>query len=401
MHSSVVSPKRPARESGGLSDLYPYYAGFSFEWALGVLETHCPPKALVLDPWNGCGTTTTAAAYQGRSSVGLDINQVVLNIAKLRVLSGARPDSLKDRPKSDRKRDRVCADPLIRWFDHESTIAFRSWSNLAKSRPIVERLVLELAIIRTARSVTSKAIGSNPTWVRRSDDQVSCSATEIDASINLNYADIAERISQVERPDVTPQLIRGSSVALPLADESVDFVLTSPPYLTRIDYTVLLSRELALLGSTESAQTLLRKSSMGTTAIRAPDLARPEFGSRISRVLEAVAAHPSKASGGYYLKQKLQYFTDLVRSVAEIHRTARLGAKAVVVVQDSTYKDVHIPLGGIVVDEFARLGWALNRLEEHSVQRSLVSLNSKSRVYGNVAVNENVIHIQKVETSGR
>ena len=59
-----------------------------------------------------------------------------------------------------------------------------------------------------------------------------------------------------------------SSEKLPLAEASVDIVLASPPYCTRIDYAVATSVELSLLGFVRDAGFRdLRRGLIGTTTV--------------------------------------------------------------------------------------------------------------------------------------
>ena len=80
-----LSPKRPQMETVGMADLFPYYAGFSFEWAVSHLKEHIPDAtAIILDPWNGSGTTTLAAQSIGVNSIGVDLNPIANVVARLR-----------------------------------------------------------------------------------------------------------------------------------------------------------------------------------------------------------------------------------------------------------------------------------------------------------------------------
>jgi len=55
---------------------------------------------------------------------------------------------------------------------------------------------------------------------------------------------------------------------MPLRDNSVDLIITSPPYLTRIDYAVTTAPEIIFLGcSTKVEFHRLRRTIMGSTCI--------------------------------------------------------------------------------------------------------------------------------------
>ena len=57
-----------------------------------LIRASCPPKALVLDPFCGCGTTVLAAHNLGRHWVGIDISPLAVDIMEKRLIrAGAQP----------------------------------------------------------------------------------------------------------------------------------------------------------------------------------------------------------------------------------------------------------------------------------------------------------------------
>jgi len=56
---------------------------------------------LVVDPWNGAGTTTVAAAASGLNAMGFDINPAAILIGRARLLKSDVADSIgRLRPRS-------------------------------------------------------------------------------------------------------------------------------------------------------------------------------------------------------------------------------------------------------------------------------------------------------------
>ena len=94
-HLEILNPKRSSKIPTGREGWFPYYAGFSSDFATALIRSASLPKAAwVLDPWNGGGTTTSAAAVLGRSSIGIDLNPVMVVAAKARVLCPREKGSL-------------------------------------------------------------------------------------------------------------------------------------------------------------------------------------------------------------------------------------------------------------------------------------------------------------------
>ncbi|MFL6161797.1 MAG: hypothetical protein ACJ74U_06170 [Jatrophihabitantaceae bacterium] len=87
--------RRPKLEGVRPKQYYRYYAGYTqgfVEDMLAALEIEF--KAIVLDPWNGAGTTTVAAAATGFTAVGFDLNPAAGLIARARLLASDVADSL-------------------------------------------------------------------------------------------------------------------------------------------------------------------------------------------------------------------------------------------------------------------------------------------------------------------
>lgn len=53
--------------------------------AYDMIECFCPPDGIVLDPFNGSGTTTLAAKSLGRKWIGIDCSQEYCDIAYERI----------------------------------------------------------------------------------------------------------------------------------------------------------------------------------------------------------------------------------------------------------------------------------------------------------------------------
>src|SRR5690606_33445425 len=104
-----------------------------------------------------------------------------------------------------------------------------------------------------------------------------------------------------------------NSISLLQENESVDIVLTSPPYCTRIDYAVATSIEIATIRVSNIRN--LRDNLIGTSTIKKEVVeANSIWGSNCNSFLNKVKNHPSVASSSYYYKNHLQYFNDLYKS---------------------------------------------------------------------------------------
>lgn len=173
------------------------------------------------------------------------------------------------------------------------------------------------------------------------------------------------------------------STTIALPPSSVDFVLTSPPYCTRIDYTAATRIELALLAPLiESTPSELSRQMIGSTRVPLSEIDVSEsWGTRCLQFLDALKRHPSKASSGYYYRTHVDYFDKIGRSVANVSAALKSAGIAVFVVQDSYYKDLHNDVPSMLSDIAERRGLALRRREDFQLVRSMSGINPHTRIY--------------------
>ncbi|QND75155.1 DNA methyltransferase [Tardiphaga robiniae] len=100
---NVPSPKRRTSVES-FTKLFPYYAGFPESFVRAVLGSEAiKPGSLIYDPWNGSGTTTSVASEMGLPSIGIDINPVMVIVAKARLLPRSELFSLRPLAAAERR----------------------------------------------------------------------------------------------------------------------------------------------------------------------------------------------------------------------------------------------------------------------------------------------------------
>jgi hypothetical protein len=378
---------------------------------------------MILDPWNGSGTTTSTAARLGMRSLGIDLNPVMVIVAKARLLSNRSRVSLVPLANHLVTQAAETGDeiPLSRWFIPRTANSIRSLEQairktlIGDDQLLGERETLEgvsdlaafyyVALFSTVRLLLSPFRTSNPTWIKVPSAHQARLRT-LDTEIKIRFVQQVERmVSEIadSPPDLTDldkhSIIKlGNAEDLDAKKNSASLILTSPPYCTRIDYGALTYPELAVLGLDPcSTANRLRKSLTGTCAVNNRiDDPHPAWGNECLSVLADVACHPSKAASTYYLKQFLQYFTALYRSLKSLQRVLRKNAGLCMVLQDSYFKEIHVDLPAIVTEMCLPLGLNLRRSEPFSVKTPMSRSNISHRKYvSEVRLTETVLCFQK------
>lgn len=418
------NPKQASRDR----QVYPYYAGYSERFVHDALVSlGLSAKHRLLDPWNGTGTTTAAAAKLGIPAVGVDLNPSLLVVANARLLPLNVVRSVE--PLCDEiliqaaqaGADSRAEEPLLAWFNPATAAVLRQIE-----RTICQLLVehserstpaglpeparfstlasfFYLALFRTARHFVSPFRSSNPAWirvVRAPAERIAVQERVLLHFFRSTVKDLLEALttrgprSDAESDSI--ELIHGDCRRLPLPSGSITTALTSPPYCTRIDYAVTTRPELAVLGFPSEAQVALRDTLMGTPTVRENPLATAySWLPQCRALLSAVRNHPSRASATYYHTFYVQYFSDLYESFIELDRVMARGSTCIFVLQDSRYKDVRVDLAGITVELAGSLGWEVVSRQDFRLGNPLSAINSKSRRYtGSTAVTETVVHLR-------
>ncbi len=314
-------------------------------------------------------------------------------------------------------------DPLNAWLKSESAICFRNLERAVHHLqvnndycPIYAQNSLErlsslasffyLALFKTLRSFLTMYVSSNPTWIKISsakDNYINPSLDEIYIELQNQVREmvsinVLNRTGTVRNNSAIIKIERASSDSIPLQNSSIDLVISSPPYCTRIDYAIATSPELALLGCSMNKDIkILRDSMIGTPTIIDRKLeVRSDWGPTCKSLLTAVEGHNSKASKSYYHRYHIQYFDAIYRSLLEINRTLITSGKCVIVVQDSYNKDIHNDLPQIFCEMAESLGWVTIDRLDFDIKRTMASRNHRARKYrSNSSATESVLIFNK------
>jgi SAM-dependent methyltransferase len=392
---------------------YRFYPGFSERFARSALQSgRLGNGACVLDPWNGSGTTTATATDLGINVRGYDLNPVMVVVAKARCLDAAEYSSLRPLAsevlrQAEKSFDPTNDDPLSGWLRPQSIAPIRG-IEAAIQRLLVDNRrytslrdrgvndISDLAaffyvgMFRMLRELLHPFATTNPTWIKRANSTRSLvrpGANTIHKIFRRHLAEMfpsaATRVKSRARNERT--ICVASSEKLPLRDNSINQVIASPPYCTRIDYAVSTSPELALLGyGFDTDFDTLRRQLIGTPTVPSalPKIPK-DLGVSCLRFLDALNLHTSKASSTYYYKNHVQYFRSIGNSISEISRVLKPCGKCVLVVQDSYYKDLHNDLPSIFTEMAELRGLQLRERNDFPLSRTMAGINPGAKEYRN------------------
>jgi DNA modification methylase len=332
---------------------------------LGIEEGMC-----LLDPFCGAGTTLVEGERHGLVPVGVDLLPIAVLASRAKVNRPGVAEIKAARKKSiaavRTATPRVSQSDLLRRAF--SPTAYGRLASALESAQGPAADCVRLATLSIARRFSSLVADGG--WLREGAPE---------RLPRLIPDALSDALQQMEDDIATESTVEGAEVhqadsrSLPLPDDSVDAVITSPPYPNRHDYTRVFSVELELGFALGDAVKQLRYEALHShpeaRPSRKPSRYRPSR--PLTREVALVAAeHPDPR-----IPRMLRgYFKDLSLVLAELARVVRRGGTVAFVVGNAQYSGVPIPVDEHLAGLARRAGFevldiALLRLRGNSAQQ--------------------------------
>lgn len=378
-----------------LDSIHPFPARMAPEIAFAFLK-ELPKNSVVLDPMCGSGVALRSAIEKGHKSIGFDADPLAVLMSKVWT-EGNRHTKLVEYASDLVERSQRYTDLHIPWHDdNDETTAFvKFWFAYKQRRDLAK---LALAIHRTrhkfpdyisralqialSRLIVTKTNGASLAWdVAHSRPHIKKTQNnfEVMEEFLKSCAIISKKLGDNEH-SWNCSVRRGDARKLPLADHSVDAIITSPPYLNAIDYMRGHRLSLVWLGYSLHDLRLVRSASIGSEA------------NRNRRAKRDPSSQPKILNTR---TQNLidQYLHDLGCFARELKRIARPKAKICVITANSRIRGYEIRTNTLVQAAAAGAGLLLTEEKYRPIEQNKRYLPVKT---GNSALKSRMMgeHIQ-------
>ena len=347
-----------------------YSAGFSAEWVENLLGelSFDNSELLVLDPFVGSGTTLLAADMVNLPSVGVEAHPFVVRVTKAKLLWATPVSDFVQKattilhrainmPSADIEYPKLIhkcfKDNGLERLDRLR----RAWIEENENSHASELSWLALtAILRP----TSSAGTAQWQYIlpKKSKKVVNEPFDAFKSQVALMRMDM--ETFQRRRTNTLATLIQGDARDCPqLKDNSIDVVITSPPYANNYDYADATRFEMSFWGELQSwgdlheavRQYLIRSCSQHAAkeklvleehleeSVIAP--IRVELSEVCQKLAEERLLHGGKK---HYHTMVAAYFVDMAKVWHELRRVCKPGAKVCFVVGDSAPYGIYVPV---------------------------------------------------------
>ena len=352
----------PARKAHPLHALHPFAARFPHGLAGYFINAFTQPGDTVLDPMCGSGITLLEGWLAGRSVIGIDLDPLARRQSAARTTS-LDPQAVREAGAAMLERAARLyagigrpADPLaaVRDSMDNATREFLNYWFFEETQQELAALVLAIAgesdpgLRNLLEVIFSSTIVTKSGGVSRARDlahtrphRVADKTPRRPIRLFANLLDRAADACAAVDPDTVGdrRIIAGDARDLPLPDDSVDLIVTSPPYANALDYMRAHKFSLVWLGDPIPSLTGLRGQYIGSESAGSPaGQSVTELPASLRAVVDQLSAKDAPKS-----RVLQRYFADMFVAIGEMARVLRPGAAAVIVVGPSTMRGMLIP----------------------------------------------------------
>ncbi len=305
-----------------------------------------------MDPMMGSGTAIVEAFLCGRRAVGFDIDPLALLICRVkthavdlleatwagrRVVSSAvklLQGASRLEPAMRERFSPASLEFINYWFAKQSQRELMALLLAIEREHLAQPLVDFLKIVFSSIIITKSGgvslaydlAHTRPHLLRGKPYKDAIKAFEM--RLNKSAALLWQLPSDRKDVEIQQQDCRER---LPLTDDSVQLIVTSPPYANAIDYMRAHKFSLVWFGEDIGALSTLRLTYIGSEKMGVPD--SPDFPASVYRVIEKLQAVDDRKS-----RVLAKYFRDMRIALCEMFRVLEPGHCCLVVVGPSTMR---------------------------------------------------------------
>lgn len=344
---------------------------------------------LVLDPFGGCGTTLVESKRLGRKSICFDINPVAKFIAEVKV-TPISPLKLND--KFEKLQNRLLKNKKIFSNYHLKNERILYWFD----KKIIKELSFIYSEIKKVKNKNvrrfflcsfSHNLKNSSRWLMKS---IKPTVDKDKSVISVAKNFLKHTKSMIKKNDQfyfllkddnnlknsAKVLLRDSTKKFILKNNSVDLIITSPPYVTSYEYADLHQLSLLWFGNDRKDFKGWHKSSKNFTDFRKNFIGtsyknkqKGEIGSTIgSKIAEKLLGLDRPLS-----KDVSNYFIDMNIVFKEMYRVLKKGKHACIVVGNTELKGVAILNAEVAVEQMIRAGFKNSVLIKREVPNKMIT----------------------------
>lgn len=361
---------------------YFYKEGFSPNLVEQIIEISGIEKDdVILDPFNGSGTTTLTAALKGYRSIGIEVNPFTsyLSSAKLKNANLKKFRNHKEEllfaAEKGAKSNLIGfstfskSDGLDKWLFNDDVLnSFEGgWNHTSEISSYNIRKLFRLSLITAAMKNCNARRDGKCLRYRLGWKDYNFSKESFLKSLSAQLDQMIEDIEQYPLFQSVSIINADSRKALNDSNQVENFSLciTSPPYLNTFDYTDIYRPELFLGKFVTSRQELYN---LRLHTVRSHVQAKwflptlNDFGILYNEAISQIKENQENLMHKYIPIMIQAYFEDMFNLLNLLRLKAKKNASLWIVVSNSAYAGIEVPVDLILGDIGSKAGWYLKEI---------------------------------------
>jgi DNA modification methylase len=360
---------------------YYYKEGFSPLLVENAIEqTQVKKDDLIIDPFNGSGTTTLTASMSGYNSIGIEVNPFTsflsetkiknADLKELRVAKSVLLDKVAVGKPSELLGFSTFSetDTNHKWLFNDSVLnSFQGgWDQSTKIPSYNIKRLSKLALIISAMKNCNarrdgKCLRYRPGW-----QENGFNAETFLSTLSTTFERIEEDINSVPIK-VTPKIFNGDCrrILNTINIKPFKLCITSPPYLNTFDYTDIYRPELFLgkfINNRKELYDLRLKTVRSHVQAKWNEPTMSNFGYLYKEAITHLNDNKKNLMHKNIPLMVQAYFEDMFNILKILRSKAENSAQVWFVVSNSAYAGMEIPVDLIIGDIATKAGWYLKEI---------------------------------------
>ncbi|NPV67595.1 MAG: site-specific DNA-methyltransferase [Anaerolineae bacterium] len=391
------------------------------------IEGLTEPGDIVLDPMMGSGTTVVEALLSGRKPIGFDIDPLAVRLSKVKTskvdieqIKGAGQRIIHQASLALNNREMLLGELATRfdnktrefidyWFapptqlelvalviqiEKLTDLELRNFFSVILSSIIITKsggvsLAFDLAHTRPHRA---KVVLSQSGEIILGEDTARSDSRRVRLLTKTLHSPIEEFEKRLQRnlsglirytPDmISPRIQFADAQQLPLDNETVDLIVTSPPYISNaIDYMRAHKFSLVWLGYPIQELGNKRKAYIGGEAVS--DTTLLDLPSVVHQVVHSVGQLDRKKAQAVH-----RYYSEMTLVLKEMYRVLRPGKAAIVVVGTSVIREIDTQIDLCLAEIGKHIGFEIPAIGVRNLDRNRRMLPAGATIDGNSQIEQ-------------
>ncbi len=379
----------------------PYLEGFSTAFVKHIIqEYNIKQGEVVLDPFAGCGTLNVTAKINNLDSIGIEINPAMHFILTTKLNWNI------DLKKFEHE---------IKKLNLDQPLKIRAPDFLDSTRQFKPDVLVTLLKIKQAINEVEDSAYRNLMMIALASILMACSNLKRSPSIGyvsnknvnskLTLLKYREKIQQIiqdlnfvrtKSNKSFSKTINSDSRNVKLESDSVNYIITSPPYLNFLDYTQNYKIEMGWLGHmtckrdySELKERMVVCDNVSRQFIkeysRTSRLYAHDWLNQIQDLLEKKMIENPPVRRQDYPHIVRKYFDDLYQIMKNVSKCLVKDGKFIIVIGDSLISGVYVPTDFLLAKIAEEIGF--------SIKKIVIARSRRSGIVRSFKLRESVIHL--------